>query len=90
MLDLLHLRGDVAVAGRLGSQRLWDLAERWCPETEALPLREAERALAEQRFRALGVRLDARRLGGAPRRDGRRRARPRDAPLPLRPADPRP
>ncbi len=56
MLTALHLRGEVAVAGRLGRQRLWDLAERWYPETDALPLREAQRALEERRFRALGVR----------------------------------
>ena len=56
MLTSLHLRGDVAVAGRAGGQRLWDLAERVLPPSEALPLREAERRLAERRFRALGVR----------------------------------
>jgi uncharacterized protein len=58
MLELLHARGKIAVAGRLDGQRLWDLAERWWPETETVPLREAERILSEQRFRALGVRLD--------------------------------
>jgi uncharacterized protein YcaQ len=58
MLDILHLRGQVAVAGRQGGQRLWDLAERWYPETKAVPLREAERLLADQRFRTQGVRLD--------------------------------
>ena len=58
MLDALHHRGEVAVAGRRGGQRLWDLAERWYPETEVVPAREAERLLAEQRFRALGVRLE--------------------------------
>jgi uncharacterized protein YcaQ len=58
MLEVLHLRGDVAVVGRRAGQRLWDLAARWYPETEAAPLREAERLLAEQRFRALGVRLE--------------------------------
>jgi uncharacterized protein YcaQ len=57
MLEILHRRG--AVAGRRGKQRLWDLAERWYPESETLPLREAEALLAEQRFRALGVRLAA-------------------------------
>jgi hypothetical protein len=57
MLELLHLRGEVAVAGRRGGQRLWDLAERWWPETETAPLRSAERALAEAGFRARGVRL---------------------------------
>jgi uncharacterized protein len=58
MLEVLHERGDVAVAGRSGGQRLWDLAERWYPTTEVVPIREAERVLAEQRFRALGVRLE--------------------------------
>ena len=56
MLTALHLRGEVAVAGRTGGQRLWDVAERALPHTEALPLRTAERQLAERRFRALGVR----------------------------------
>ncbi len=56
MLTALHLRGEVAVAGRTGGQRLWDVAERALPHTEALPLRTAERELAERRFRALGVR----------------------------------
>jgi uncharacterized protein YcaQ len=58
MLELLHGRGKIAVAGRRDGQRLWDLAERWWPESDAVPLREAERVLAEQRFRALGVRRD--------------------------------
>jgi uncharacterized protein YcaQ len=57
MLEILHGRGVVAVVGRRNGQRLWDLAERWYPEVETIPLREAEKARAEQRFRALGVRL---------------------------------
>lgn len=57
MLDLLHSRGRVAIVGRRNGQRLWDLAERWYPETETVPLREAERLLTDLRFRALGVRL---------------------------------
>ncbi len=56
MLTALHLRGEVAVAGRRGGQRLWDLAERWYPETQPATLRATERFLAEKRFRALGVR----------------------------------
>jgi uncharacterized protein YcaQ len=56
MLDILHGRGVVAIVGRRNGQRVWDLAERWYPETERVPLREAERALAAKRFRALGVR----------------------------------
>jgi uncharacterized protein YcaQ len=58
LLELLHRRGELAVVGRRSGQRLWDLAERWYPETDAVPLRDAERVLEEQRFRALGVRLE--------------------------------
>jgi hypothetical protein len=58
MLDILHTRGELAVAGRRYGQRLWDLAERWYPQTETLSLREAKAQAAEQRFRALGVRLE--------------------------------
>jgi uncharacterized protein YcaQ len=57
MLEILHGLGEVAIAGRRGGQRLWELAERWYPETETVPWPEAERLLAEKRFRALGVRL---------------------------------
>lgn len=57
MLEILHAYGVVAVAGRQGKQRLWDLAERWYPPAETMSVREADRVLAAQRFRALGVRL---------------------------------
>ena len=60
LLEILHAYGVVAVAGRRGNQRLWDLAERWYPEVERVSVREADRVLAEQRFRALGVRLTPR------------------------------
>jgi hypothetical protein len=62
MLDVLHLRGEVAVAGRRQGQRLWDLAERWYPPSDRIAPREAERRLADQRFRALGVRYERGRL----------------------------
>ena len=58
MLHALHDRGEIAIVGRRGGQRLWDLAERWYPEAERVPLREADRRLAELRFRARGVRLE--------------------------------
>jgi uncharacterized protein YcaQ len=58
MLDILHGRGVVAVVGRRDGQRVWDLAERWYPETEKVTLREAEQALAAKRFRAAGVRFE--------------------------------
>jgi len=59
MLTALHLYGEVAVAGRRGGQRLWDLGERWYPAAETVPLPVAERALAEHRLRSLGVRARA-------------------------------
>ena len=34
MLELLHQRGRIAVAGRDGTHRLWDLAERVYPKSE--------------------------------------------------------
>jgi uncharacterized protein YcaQ len=58
MLGTLHTYGEIAVVGRQNGQRLWGLASDWYPETETVPLREAERQLAEQRFRALGVRQE--------------------------------
>jgi uncharacterized protein YcaQ len=58
MLELLEGRGVVAIVGRRGNQRVWDLAERWYPEAESMPWPEAERLLAEKRFRSLGVRFE--------------------------------
>jgi uncharacterized protein len=58
MLQLLEGRGVVAIVGRRGNQRVWDLAERWYPEAESMLWPEAERLLAERRFRALGVRFE--------------------------------
>jgi hypothetical protein len=69
MLELLHRRGKIAVAGRQTGQRLWDIAERWWPETETVPLAEARRLLDEKRFRSLGVRLDKGRLVAHPEAD---------------------
>src|SRR6476619_1247432 len=58
MLELLEGRGIVAIVGRNGKQRVWDLAERWYPEAESIRWPEARRVLEEKRWRALGVRLD--------------------------------
>jgi len=66
MLELLSARGEVAVVGRRGKQRVWDLAERWYPETETLPLPKARKLYDEKRFRALGVRLQRGRLVAHP------------------------
>ena len=58
MLDILHGRGEVAVAGRVRNHRLWDLADRVYPPSETLPWREAERVAEERRRRSLGVWLE--------------------------------
>jgi uncharacterized protein YcaQ len=58
MLELLHQRGKIAVAGRQTGQRLWDLAERVWPQTETIPLAEARRMLDDKRFRAQGVKFE--------------------------------
>jgi uncharacterized protein len=72
MLELLHVRGRIAVAGRLNGQRLWDLAERVYPETETVPLAEARRLLEDKRFRAQGVQLVRKALVAHPdAEDGR-------------------
>jgi len=50
MLMILQLHGVVAVAGRRGGQRLWDLAGRWYPDTDTISLRQADRLRDEKRF----------------------------------------
>jgi uncharacterized protein len=71
MLELLHRRGLIAVAGRRAGQRLWDLGERWYPETETVPLARARRILEEKRFRALGVKVAKGRFVAHPEADAR-------------------
>jgi uncharacterized protein YcaQ len=58
MLELLEGRGVVAIVGRRGKERVWDLAERWYPDAESVPWPEARELLAEKRFRSLGVRFE--------------------------------
>ncbi|MFD5008487.1 DNA glycosylase AlkZ-like family protein [Streptomyces chartreusis] len=55
LLELMVQRGEVAVAGRSGGGRLWDLAERVYPDTPAIPVAEALRTRDERRLRALGI-----------------------------------
>jgi len=62
MLGVLNATGEVAVVGRRGKQRLWDLAERWYPASDKIPWRDAKRTLEEKRFRSLGVKLERGRL----------------------------
>jgi uncharacterized protein YcaQ len=55
LLELMVSRGEVAVAGRSGNERLWDLAERVYPDVPPVPLAEAERLRNQRRLAALGI-----------------------------------
>jgi uncharacterized protein YcaQ len=55
MLEMLVLRGEVAVSGHRGRDRLWDLAERVYPDAEVVPSGEAMRIRNERRLRSLGI-----------------------------------
>jgi uncharacterized protein YcaQ len=55
LLDFMVLRGEVAVAGRSGGDRLWDLAERVYPGDPVVPADEALQIRNERRLRALGI-----------------------------------
>lgn len=48
-------RGEVAVAGRRGGDRLWDLATRVYPDEPVVPADKARRIRNERRLRALGI-----------------------------------
>ncbi len=56
MLELLMMRGEVAIAGRVGRQRLWDLPERVYPADVVIPsVDEARRVKNERRLSSLGI-----------------------------------
>ena len=59
MLDYLWMRGSIAVVGREGQSRVWDLFERWLPAQRAarprLSVREAVSLAVERSLRGLGV-----------------------------------
>jgi uncharacterized protein len=55
LLEFLVARGEVAVAGRKGRERLWDLAERVYPDHPVVPAGEAERERDRRRLAALGI-----------------------------------
>jgi uncharacterized protein YcaQ len=56
MLEFLVMRGEVAISGRVGRERLWDLAERVYPADVAVPsVAEAERRQNERRLASLGI-----------------------------------
>ena len=56
MLEFLMMRGEVAVAGRVGRERLWDLPERVYPADVVVPsVDEAHRIRNERRLASLGI-----------------------------------
>ena len=56
MLEVLMSRCEVAVSGRIGRERLWDLPERVYPADVSVPsVDEAERIRNERRLASLGI-----------------------------------
>jgi hypothetical protein len=56
MLEILMMRGEVAIAGRVRRERLWDVAGRVYPADIEIPsVEEAERIRNERRLTALGI-----------------------------------
>src|ERR1700674_730547 len=56
MLEFLAARGEIAIAGRRGRERLWDLPQRVYPVgTPVVPADEAARIRDEGRLRSLGI-----------------------------------
>jgi uncharacterized protein len=68
MLECLTMRGEVAISGRVGRERLWDLPERVYPADTVIPtVAEAERTKNERRLAALGIaRAKARAMPAEP------------------------
>jgi uncharacterized protein YcaQ len=56
MLEALMMGGEVAIAGRVGRERLWDLPERVYPaDLEVPPVDDARRVRNQRRLRSLGI-----------------------------------
>jgi uncharacterized protein len=55
LLGYMVQRGEVAIAGRRGRERLWDLASRVYPDDPIVPADEARRIRSERSLRALGI-----------------------------------
>jgi uncharacterized protein YcaQ len=55
MLEFMVLRGEVAIAGRRGSDRLWDLAARVYPDEPVIDRDEALRLRNQRRLQSLGI-----------------------------------
>jgi hypothetical protein len=59
MLECLHMTGALAVVGRAGRLRVWDLAERVFPPGEEVPAAEARRIRSERLLAACGIMRDS-------------------------------
>jgi len=55
LLEFMVQRGEVAIAGREGRERLWDLASRVYPDDAVVPADEALRIRNERRLHSLGI-----------------------------------
>jgi uncharacterized protein YcaQ len=56
MLEVLMMRGEVAIAGRVGRERLWDLPGRVYPADVVIPrVDEADQIKNERRLASLGI-----------------------------------
>ena len=55
MLEFMEARGEVAITGRQGNDRLWDLASQIHPDVPVVPADEAKRRRDERRLGALGI-----------------------------------
>jgi uncharacterized protein YcaQ len=56
MLEILMMRGEIAIAGRVGRERLWDLAGRVYPADVVVPpVDDANRIKNERRLASLGI-----------------------------------
>ena len=62
MLESLHMRGELAVIGRVGKLRIWELASRVFPDVPEVLAVEAERIRSEQILRACGVMRESRSI----------------------------
>lgn len=56
MLEFMSARGEIAISGRDGNERIWDLAHRVVPADQAeITAEEAQRIRHERRLRSLGI-----------------------------------
>jgi uncharacterized protein YcaQ len=59
MLECLHMSGQLAVVGRAGRLRIWDLAERVFADILEIPAEEARRIRSERLLTACGIMRDS-------------------------------